>query len=193
MNICVFGASGSKLHRDYLDAARQAGQLLAQAGHSLVFGGGQEGLMGACAEGVASRGGMIIGVAPRFFDQPGVLFQGCGDLILTETMRERKAKMEELADAFLVLPGGIGTLEEFFEVLTLCSLGVLRKPVVLLNTRNYYTPMAEFLREAVSQGFVGESSLSLFSLCDRPESALQMITQLSRQGHLRRNLQDYNR
>ena len=115
MKICIYGASGDELAQEYFDAAQSLGRLIAEGGHSLVFGGGSRGLMGACARGALSRGGEIVGVAPRFFDEPGILFPGCSRFVFTETMRERKAVMEDLADAFVVLPGGIGTFEEFWK------------------------------------------------------------------------------
>ena len=129
MKICIYGASGDELAQEYFDAAQSLGRLIAEGGHSLVFGGGSRGLMGACARGALSRGGEIVGVAPRFFDEPGILFPGCSRFVFTETMRERKAVMEDLADAFVVLPGGIGTFEEFLETLTLKQLGRHDKPI----------------------------------------------------------------
>lgn len=110
MNICIYGASGDRLDAAYFEAARAFGRSLGQRGHGLIFGGGAHGLMGACAEGAAETGAEIIGIAPRFFDEPGVLFSGCTRFVWTESMRERKAAMEDAADAFVVLPGGIGTL-----------------------------------------------------------------------------------
>ena len=109
MNICVYGASGDRLDQAYFDAAFELGALLGQRGHSLIFGGGAGGLMGACARGASSAGADIVGVAPRFFDEPGVLYDGCTRFVFTETMRERKGIMEEQAEAFIALPGGIGT------------------------------------------------------------------------------------
>ena len=112
MKICVFGASSRDLAQVYYDEAFVLGAELARRGHKIVFGGGTSGLMGAAARGAQSEGGYLIGVAPRFFDEPGVLHK-CDEMIFTETMGERKKTMEDLADAFVVLPGGIGTFEEF--------------------------------------------------------------------------------
>ena len=109
MNICVYGASGDRLDREYFDAAERLGELIGQGGHSLIFGGGQNGLMGACARGVSRKKGKITGIAPRFFDEPGILYPHCTEFIFTETMGQRKAAMEDAAQAFIVLPGGIGT------------------------------------------------------------------------------------
>ena len=150
MKLCIYGASGERLDARYFEAARDFGRLLGQHGHSLIFGGGAHGLMGACAEGAAETGAEIIGVAPRFFDEPGVLFPRCTRFVWTDTMRERKAIMEEESEAFLVLPGGIGTLEEFFETLTLKQLGLHGKPIALLNTLGYYDALRQLLEQAAA-------------------------------------------
>ena len=175
MKICVYGASASNLDPAFCAAAEELGSLIAEKGHTLVFGGGRNGLMGACARGASRRGGEIIGIAPRFFDEPGVLYEHCTRFLYTETMRERKEAMENLSDAFLVLPGGIGTFEEFFETLTLKQLGRLSKPIALLNTRGYYNSLVQALGTAVNGGFLSKSCLSLFALCDTPEEAMQVI------------------
>ena len=189
MKICVFGASGSELRQDYFDAAAALGRALALQGHSLVFGAGDSGLMGACARAAAGEGAEIIGVAPRFFDEPGVLYPHCTRLILTETMRERKALMEELGEAFLVMPGGIGTLEEFFEVLTLRQLGRHDKPIALLNTCGCYDALYALLEELARERFLGESCLSLLTLCPDAESALRAVT--APRQTVRRSIADY--
>ena len=106
MKICVYGASGDRLRQEYFDAAYALGALMAENGHSLIYGGGQTGLMGAVGRGAHDKGGEIIGVAPKFFDEPGVLAPDCTEFIFTETMRERKHIMEDMADAFIILPGG---------------------------------------------------------------------------------------
>ena len=173
MNICVYAASGRELDAVYFHEARELGRLIALGGHSLVFGGGKEGLMGACAEGAASEGGSIIGIAPRFFDEPGVLYEKCSEFIYTDTMRQRKQLMEEMADAFVMLPGGIGTFEEFFEILTLKQLGRHAKPIAVLNTAGYYEPMLAMLRHTAKQRFMSEKCLELFSLCSSPLEAIE--------------------
>ena len=123
MNICVFGASADKLDPAYFAAAEELGALLHALGHRLIYGGGKDGLMGACARGVIRAGGRPLGIAPRFFDEPGILDHEGAELLFTETMAERKSLMLESAEAFIALPGGIGTLDEFFEALTLRQLG----------------------------------------------------------------------
>ena len=193
MNICVFGASGDELDPLYFEAAEELGRLLATAGHRLVFGGGAGGLMGACARGAASQGGEIIGIAPRFFDEPGILFSDCTEFIYTETMAQRKMLMEEKAEAFIALPGGIGTFEEFFETLTLKQLGRHDRAMVLLNTLDYYAPLVVLLRHAAEGGFLSERCFELFSVCDRPREALFRVeTDVPMTGSIRR-LSDYNK
>ena len=175
MNICIYAASSNSVDAVYLDAAEALGRIMARGGHTLVFGGGQGGLMGACARGAFEGGGAITGVAPRFFDEPGILFPGCTRFVYTETMRERKQTMEDLSEAFIVLPGGIGTFEEFFEMLTLKQLGRHGKPIAVLNTRGYYAPMLRMLEGAAEGGFMSRRCLELFALCDTPEEALRHV------------------
>ena len=177
MKICVFAASSDHLAACFTEAAEELGRLLGQGGHTLIFGGGRTGLMGACARGAAETGAEIIGVAPRFFDEPGVLYERCSRFVWTETMAERKTAMEEQAEAFLVLPGGIGTMEEFFEVLTQRQLGLHAKPIALLNTGGFYDGLAAFLRGMTEQGFAGREVPALALLCGTPEEALRALAE----------------
>ena len=193
MKICIYGASGQELPRPYFDAARELGRMLAGEGHSLIFGGGAHGLMGACAEGASELGGEIIGIAPRFFDEPGILYPHCSRFVYTETMAQRKTEMEALADAFVVLPGGIGTFEEFFETLTLKQLGQHRKPIVLLNTLDYYDDLVSLLRKAVEGRFLSRGCLELFSLCREPEEILPAIENAKALPGSIHRLEDYHR
>lgn len=192
MKICVYGASSSKLREEYYSAATQLGRLIAQGGHSLVFGGGQGGLMGACAAGAFEQGGEIIGIAPRFFDEPGILFQGCTRFIYTQTMRERKQAMEQEAEAFIAMPGGIGTFEEFFEIFTLKQLGQHTKPIVLLNTLGYFEPMLSMLEKSVEAQFMSRSCLKLISCCQSPQEALEQALHAAPLGGSIKRLSDYS-
>ena len=193
MNICIFGASGERLDARYFEAARSLGEELGRRGHRLVFGGGAHGLMGACAEGAAAAGAEIVGIAPRFFDEPGVLFKGCTRFVWTETMAERKAAMEDAAEAFLVLPGGIGTFEEFFEALTLKQLGLHGKPIVLLNTLGYFDALRALLKQAAEGGFMSPNCLRLCAFRDTPAEALACAeTEEPLRGGPRR-LEDYTK
>ena len=172
MNICVFGASSDRIEEAYFEDAYALGVLIAQGGHRLVFGGGREGLMGACARGVLKEGGRPLGIAPRFFDEPGILMKEECDFVFTGTMSERKARMEDEADAFIALPGGIGTYEEFFEALTLRQLGQHHKPLALLNTLGYFDALDRLLRDTAERCFMSENVLGLYALCASPAEAL---------------------
>ncbi len=175
MNICVFGASSTELDAAYLNSGELLGETMAKHGHGLVFGAGKNGMMGAVARGVHRIGGSVVGVVPRFFQVDGVLFPHCNELIYTNTMRERKQIMDDRSDAFIAMPGGIGTFEEFFEILTLRQLGQSQKPVVLFNQNDYYRDALAMLQTAVKQGFMREASLSLCYVTDSVEDALRYI------------------
>ena len=191
MKICVYAASGDDLKQEYFRAAYELGALIAGHGHTLVFGGGTGGLMGETARGAHDASGEIIGIAPKFFDEPGVLYKECSDFIFTETVRERKGLMEDMADAFIVLPGGIGTFEEFFETLTLKQLGAHGKPIAILNTLGYYTALDALLRQMADDGFMSKNCLMLYSLRDTPAAAVEHAeTEKPLSGSVRR-LRDY--
>lgn len=193
MKICVFGASGRELDERYYEAAHDMGALIAGEGHSMVFGGGTEGLMGACARGAREKGGYIVGVVPRFFNEPGILYDKCDEMIFTETMRERKQVMQESSDACIVLPGGIGTLEEFFEILTLKQLGRESRAIVLLNTLGCWDVMLEMLRRLADGRFMSKSCLELYAVAQTPQQAMeQLASYVPLSGSIRR-LEDYNR
>ena len=175
MKICVFGASSRELAQGYYDAAFELGAELARRGHELVFGGGTSGLMGAAAHSVTSVGGRLTGVAPRFFDEPGILYEGCTEMIFTETMSERKKTMEDMSDAFVTLPGGIGTFEEFFEALTLKQLGRHAKAMAVLNTLGYYDAMEAMLVKAVDEKFFPADGHALYAIFTDAAALLDYI------------------
>ncbi len=174
-NVCIFAASSPKLAQAYIDAAYALGEALAEHGVGLVFGGGRTGLMGACARGVHAKGGRITGVIPEKLHVPGIAFEHCGELIVTADMHERKATMERLSQGYIALPGGIGTMEELLEVLTLNQLGYLSTPVVVFNQNGYYDALIAQLRTSVEQGFADASCLRLFAAADTPEGAVQAL------------------
>lgn len=175
MNLCAYGAASNAVHEEFLQAGYGLGLAMAERGHRLVFGAGATGLMGAMARGITQGGGEMTGVAPKFFQQPGVLYEGCTELILTDTMRERKQKMEDLADGIIMTPGGIGTMDEFFEILTLKQLGRHQKPIALLNTRHYFDPLLAMLQNAVQEGFLEEKCLDMFRVFEEPEALLSYM------------------
>ena len=193
MRICIFGASGRELDARYYAEAEAVGRLIGENGDSIVFGGGAEGLMGAGAGGVRGEGGDVAGIAPRFFDEPGILYDKCSRMIFTETMRERKQRMQEESDACIVLPGGIGTLEEFFEILTLKQLGRDDRAIVLLNTLGAFDAMLRMLEELAERRFMSKNCLEPYFVADTPEQAMEYLAgYVPRKGSIRR-LEDYNK
>lgn len=191
MNICVYGASSTTLAPEYYAAARELGQTIAGHGHTLVFGGGDHGLMGSCAEGAYEAGGKIIGIAPRFFDEPGILCKYCDEFIYTDTMRDRKAAMEDHSDAIIAMPGGIGTFEEFFEMLTSKQLGLHAKPMVLLNTLGYYVPLLDMLSKSAESGFMSRRCMDIFSVCANASEAIDAAEHPSQLVGSIKRLEDY--
>ncbi len=154
MNICLYGASSSDIPDIYISETEKFGEEMAQRGHRLIYGGGAAGLMGAAARGMVKKQGEIIGIAPSFFNVDGILFPDCTEIIYTDTMRQRKAIMEEKADAFVAVPGGIGTFDELFEIMTLKQLGRHRKPIALFNINGYFDEMLAMINKTISEGFM---------------------------------------
>jgi uncharacterized protein (TIGR00730 family) len=152
--ICVFCGSSAGVRAAYRQAAQTVGRLLARRGIELVYGGGHVGLMGFVADACLSEGGRVIGVIPQALADKEVAHTGLTELRVVRSMHERKAVMAELSDAFLVLPGGYGTWEEFFEVLTWSQLGIHRKPCAVLNVSGYYDPLLAMADRATAEGFV---------------------------------------
>lgn len=175
MNICVYGAASQAVHPAFFAAGEALGAAMARRGHRLIFGGGDTGLMGAVVRGVDSAGGESVGIAPSFFNQPGVLYPRCTELIFTETMRERKKRMEDMAGGIVMTPGGIGTLDEFFEILTLKQLGRHEKPIAILNCRGYFDNLLAMLQNAVKEGFLEEKCLNMFRVFEEPEELLDYM------------------
>ncbi len=175
MNICVFGASSDDIKKVYFDAVRELGNKMAERNHALVYGGGAHGLMGAAARGVAEMGGHVIGIAPSFFDVGDILYKESGELIFTETMSERKKMMEDMSDAFVVAPGGVGTFEEFFEVLTLKQLQRINKPIVIYNVDGYYDNLEALLVHVVENGFMKEECKNVYKIFSSAEEIVAYI------------------
>ena len=169
--ICVF--CGSNAGRDplYVDAARNLGQLFAREGVGLVYGGGSVGLMGEVADAVLAAGGEVTGVIPHALWAREVGHRGLTDIRIVDTMHERKAMMADLADAFIALPGGLGTLEEIFEIWTWAQLGLHAKPVGFLDVNGFYAPLMEFLDQAVREKFLRPEHRAI-ALVDADPAAL---------------------
>lgn len=175
MNICVFGSSSEKINKAFLDSAEALGRSLAKKGHKLIFGAGKYGVMGAAARGVSAENGVLIGVTPHFFVDEDVIYENCTELVRTETMRERKAIMEDRADAFVICAGGMGTFEEFFEVLTLKQLRRHSKPIIVYNVNGYYNPMLAMMENAVREMFMSEGCNRLYSVAENEAEVFEQL------------------
>jgi len=175
MNVCIYGAASNNIDDSFISGGEALGKVLAQNGHSIVYGGGANGMMGAVARGVHSKNGGIIGVAPSFFKVDGVLFPHCTEFIYTETMRQRKQIMEEKSDAFIVTPGGIGTFDEFFEIYSLRQLGRHTKKIIIFNINGYFNPMLEMIDKGIEQHFISPSNRKLIICCDSPEEVIEAL------------------
>lgn len=159
--LCVFCGSSIGVHPAYAEAADRLGREIARRGWTLVYGGGSVGLMGVLADAVLDAGGRVVGVIPRFLHDREVGHDGLTELEIVETLTERKVRMGDLADAFLTMPGGIGTMDEFFEALSWAQLGLESKPNGLLNVGGYFDGLLAFLDAAVAAGFLKAAHRSL--------------------------------
>lgn len=173
--LCVFCGSQVGNDRRYTEAAERLGKLLARERVRLIYGGGGIGLMGVLARSVLHAGGQAVGVVPGFLRALEVQQQGLTELIVTETMHERKFLMYDMADAFAVLPGGIGTLEEITELISWRHLGVHVKPIVLIDVANYWKPFVELIEHAVSEGFAAQAVRRDFALVECIKDVLPAV------------------
>ncbi|MBR7192963.1 TIGR00730 family Rossman fold protein [Gordonia hongkongensis] len=173
--VCVYCASGP-VDQPYLDLAAEVGRTLAEQGHVVVSGGGNISMMGALVNAAREAGGHTVGIIPRALMKHEVADLGSGELVVTETMRERKRLMDERADGFITLPGGIGTLEELFETWTGGYLGMHDKPVVLLDPVDFYAPLLDWLRELSTTGFVARRSLDRLLITRSVADAVELAT-----------------
>ena len=176
-HICVYCGAASDLAEEYLVAAHETGQLIAQHGHVLVYGGGNRGLMGEVARTATEHGGNVIGVIPRMLTDVEQAFSEANKLHISDGLRDRKSIMESYASGFIILPGGLGTLDELFEVLTQKQLRTLNKPVVLVNTRGYYDPLVHLFEHVHKEGFVKAQYDKLYHVAPNPLNAIEYIEQ----------------
>ena len=174
-HICVFAGSENGQRPGYPRAAAELGRLLAEKGITLVYGGGRTGLMGAAADAALAAGGKVVGVIPKGLTGIEVDHKGLTRMIVTADMHERKAEMHRLSDAFIALPGGIGTFDELFEALCWAQLGFHRKPCGLLNTGGYYDPLLKLIRNATDEGFADERPMKLLLTGTTPAELLEVI------------------
>ena len=177
--IVVYGASSADAEKVFVDAAYELGGLIARSGKRLVSGAGSTGLMAAVEDGALDAGGVSIGIIPQFMVDNGWLHQGLTETIITPNMHERKNRMAQMADAVVALPGGTGTFEELFEIITWKMLGLFVKPIVILNTDNYYDPLLEMLDRTADRHFMNPVFRKLWAVAKTPEEAIMLVDTLS--------------
>ena len=175
MTVCVFASSSDRIDAEYLESASELGRLLTKAHINVVFGGGGIGLMGKLADAVIENGGKITGVIPHFMKMEGWNHNAVTDMIITNDMNERKRKMFSLADAVISLPGGVGTLEELTEAITLKQLGLFNKPIIIINTLDFYKPLLMFFDEMVKGQFMIEEHKKIWQVVTNAKEALKYL------------------
>jgi len=175
MTVCVFASSSSRINIEYATAASRLGLLLARAKINVVYGGGGIGLMGKLADAVLENGGIITGVIPSFMKDEGWGHSDVNEMIITPDMGERKKRMFAMADAVVALPGGIGTLEELTEVITLKQLGLFRGPIIILNTLNFYKSFIDFLEHMISGKFLRYEHKGMWEIAGTPEEVMEYL------------------
>lgn len=177
MKICVYGAASRLIDKSYIEVGEELGRRMAKRGHGLVFGGGNNGMMGAVARGVAEEKGDILGIIPKFFEEAGaeISFEGCTEYIYTDTMGQRKELLEDKSNAFIIAPGGIGTFDEFFQALTLKQLGRHNKPMVVFNINGFYDELDRIMDKAIAQEFITHDCKELYKVCSDIDEMLDYI------------------
>ena len=175
-SICVYCGSSDSVSPDYLSAASQMGRVLADRRIRLVYGGGKTGLMGAVAEGTLEAGGKVIGVIIPSMNTPALAYTNLTHMDVVPDMHARKARMHELSDGYIALPGGFGTFDELFETITWGQTGAHEKPVGLLNVKNYYAPLLAALEHAVKEGFIFREHLDVLACESDPEKLLEAMS-----------------
>jgi uncharacterized protein (TIGR00730 family) len=177
-NITVYCASSNHLAAEHLQAAAELGRSAAQRGWGIVYGGDQCGLMGAVAAAAHKAGGKVVGILPQRFHDAGVTCPHSDEVIVTRDMRQRKEILESRGDALVALPGGLGTLEELFEVIVGRQLGFHDKPIVILNTAQYYAPLLAMIDHGVEHRFIKSSSRNLYFVADEVKQAIEYLSSL---------------
>ncbi len=175
MNVCVFCGSGVGNKTIYADAAREMGFLLAHQGYTLIYGGGNIGLMGILADAVLEKKGRVIGIIPDFLMQKEVGHTGLTQLEVVASMHERKRRMADLADAFLVLPGGWGTLDETAEILTWKQLGLIHQPIALLNVDGFFNALLNQMDHMVASGFLRHDNMQFVRVAETPRAVMPLL------------------
>jgi uncharacterized protein (TIGR00730 family) len=175
MNVCIFCGSSTGQDPVYAEVTRTLGRQLGSAGHTLIYGGGNIGLMGIMADSVLATGGKVIGVIPDFLMKREVGHLGLTELVIVNSMHDRKKRMADLADAFIALPGGWGTLDELAEILTWRQLGLIDQPIGLLNVKSFFSPLVSQMKVMSEKGFLHPSNLGFLTVEDSPEKLLTAL------------------
>lgn len=178
-SIAVYCGSSDRIEENYLSAARKLGSVMAERGIKLVYGGGSTGMMGAIASSVMGTGGKVVGVIPEMFNTPQLALTSTTEYIVTPDMHSRKAMIADMADGYIAMPGGFGTFEEFFEMLTWAQIGLHTKPIGLLNTEGFFDTLLKFLDEVQDKGFSYKKHSKLFSAIEDPNELLDVMTNYS--------------
>ena len=174
-SICVFCASGLGNNPVYGEKAFELGKLLAEKNIATVYGGANIGVMGKLADGALSAGGKVLGIIPDFLKKKEIAHDGLAELITVKTMHERKALMQEKSDGFITLPGGFGTMEELFEILTWGQLGLHRKPIGILNVNGYYEPLIQLVDKMIEEGLLREDFRKMLLISDSADELLDKM------------------
>lgn len=175
--ICVYSSSSSKVSKNFFDVAEELGRQIAVNNHTLVYGGINVGLMGITAQAAFSNGGKVIGVIPELIRHKGITNENCEKIVVTKDLRERKAWMENNSDVFIALPGGFGTLEEIAEIITLKQLGYHNKPIILINTNNFYERLIDFFENMFKEDFAKYDFKNLYYITDDLNEVFTYIDQ----------------
>ena len=176
LTLCVFCGSCPGTDAAYAEAARKLGRLIGEGGHRLVFGGGGIGLMGEVARAARDTGAEVIGILPAFLRHLEPPLKSAEELVITPDLQQRKSRMIALADAFVLLPGGLGTMDEYFEVITTAQLCVHAKPIVVIDVKNYFQPLKALLDHIVAHGFARNQVASLHTFVSSPEDAMRAVS-----------------
>jgi len=174
-NICVYCSASDKIPQKYVDEAIKLGEAIAKKGATLVYGGGNVGLMGKVARSAQAHGAKVIGVIPERLVEREVVHRECDELIITKTMRERKAIMDEKSEAFIALAGGFGTLDEIMEAITIRQLGFHQKPIVFLNSDGFYNHLLSFFEQLYNEGFASRKMTNHYQVAETVEEALSIV------------------
>lgn len=175
MKICIYGSSSKTTPKEFTDVGYELGLKIASNNHSLVFGGGNDGMMGAVAKGVHDNGGYITAIAPYWINEFDDPFMGCDEKIKTDSLGERKKLFLEKSDIFIIVPGGTGTLDEFFEVLILKDLNRHSKKIILFNINHFYDNMIEMILKIHDEGMISEGSLDSFEVVDSIDEIFALL------------------